>query len=586
MIKIIRRLSGLLGRYRKETFWAIPIMILGVITELLMPIMMARIIDVGIPNQDLSYILRTGAIMIGLGIASMGFGILNMYLSSVAAQGFGMNVRQAVYAKVTSFAYNDIDRFSTASLVTRMTNDTTLLQNTFMMALRMMVRAPFMMVFAIILTVGIHARLARILLVALPVLSVGIYLIMTRAHRLFSILQKKIDALTGTVQENLIAIRVVKAFVREGHEKTKFAGSNDELMKAAVKAGSLVITMGPLMMLIMNMATVSVLWLGAGYVSDGSLTTGQLMSFIQYNAQILMSLMMISMVFLMASRARASGTRILEVLETEPTIRDETDAAAGDEEGGKTVRTGHIEFDNVSFRYLATGTGDDVLSGLNFTAEPGEVVGIVGGTGTGKTSLVNLVPRLYDVTQGSVRVGGEDVRAYPLRTLRESIGVVLQNNVLFSGTIRENLLWGREDATDEKIIRAARHAQAHDFIESFPDGYDTLIGQSGVNLSGGQKQRLCIARALLRNPKILILDDSTSAVDSDTEQAIRKAFREELHGMTILIIAQRISSVSWADRILVLDDGKLVGNGTHQNLLEDCPVYQEIVQSQIEGGVA
>ncbi|MBP7402256.1 MAG: ABC transporter ATP-binding protein [Clostridia bacterium] len=567
-------------------------MILEVLLELRMPMMMARIVDEGIPNMDLPFILRIGGIMLLLSLGGMLCGILNMVASSTAAQGFGWNVRQALFRRITAFAYSDIDRFSTASLVTRLTNDVTQMQNTFMMTLRLMIRAPFMMVFALILAIGIHARLALILLVAIPILSAGILFIMTRAEKLFAAMQRKVDALNGTVQENLIAIRVVKAFVREAHEKSKFRKSNDELTQAGIKAATLVITIMPLMTLVMNMATICVLWFGGHLVGSGELTTGRLISFIQYITQILSSLMMVSMVFLMAARARASGNRIVEVLETKPAIRDEEGAvlaANGDapaEGAGGGIREGRIEFRDVCFRYLASGSGEDVLSHVSFTAEPGEVIAIVGGTGTGKTSLVHLVPRLYDVTGGQVLIDGTDVREYGLRSLRDSIGIVLQNNVLFSGTIRDNLQWGDAGASDEEIAAAAETAQAHEFITGFPDGYDTVLGQGGINLSGGQKQRLCIARALLRRPRILILDDSTSAVDSDTERGIRQAFRERLQDTTVLLIAQRISSVSWADRILVLDNGRLVGNGTHAELLASCQVYREICSTQIEGGVA
>lgn len=587
MIRIMRRLRKYLGKYTIYVLIAPFCMIADVVLELLMPLMMARIVDKGIPSMDLPYILRIGGIMLLLSLGAMAFGCINMVLSSTAAQGFGWNVRQAIFARVTSFAFSDIDRFSTASLVTRLTNDVTQLQNTFMMTLRIMIRAPFMLTFALILAIGIHARLALVLVVAIPILGAGIFYVMSRAEKLFAILQKKLDALNGTVQENLIAIRVVKAFVREAHEKTKFGKANDELMNSAIKASSLVITIMPMMTLVMNLATLAVLWFGGSLVNAGDLTIGRLISFLQYITQILMSLMMVSMVFLMSARARASGNRVIEVLETEPAIHDEMLVAEGTESAGEEgVVHGRVEFCDVSFRYASAGSGEDVLSGVSFVAEPGEVVAIVGGTGTGKTSLVNLVPRLYDVSGGQVLVDGRDVRAYPLRALRRGIGVVLQNNVLFSGTIRDNLLWGDREATQDTIELAARQAQAHEFIMAFPDGYDTMLGQGGVNVSGGQKQRLCIARAMLRRPRILILDDSTSAVDTDTERRLREAMRAELRDTTVLLIAQRISSVSWADRIVVLDAGRVVGNGTHTVLMETCPVYREICQSQIEGVVA
>lgn len=593
MIQIIRRLARYLGAYKLYVAIAPLFMIGEVFLELRMPMMMARIVDTGIPGQDLDFILRTGGTMVLLALGGMLCGIANMVTSSMAAQGFGWNVRKALFSRITAFSFSDIDRFSTASLVTRLTSDTTQLQNTFMMTLRLMIRAPFMMVFALVLAIGIHARLAAILLVAIPLLSLGIFVIMTRAEGLFAAMQRKIDALNGTVQENLIAIRVVKAFVREAHEKAKFRRSNDELREAGVRAATLVITTMPMMTLVMNLATLAVLWFGGRLVGAGEFTTGKLISFIQYITQILMSLMMVSMVFLMAARARACGNRVVEVLDTEPAIRDEehtilpvTAAAEAAETEPLRVTRGRIEFRDVSFRYPGGGSGEDVLSNITCTAEAGEVVAIVGGTGTGKTSLVQLVPRLYDVTGGQVLIDGIDVREYPLRSLRQSIGMVLQNNLLFSGTIRDNLLWGDDYAGDDQIEAAARAAQAHAFVTGFPDGYETLLGQGGVNVSGGQKQRLCIARALLKNPRILILDDSTSAIDSDTERNIRAALRAGLGDTTVLLIAQRISSVSWADRILVLDNGRLVGNGTHEELLASNQVYAEICATQIEGGVA
>jgi len=548
---------------------------------------MSKIVDDGIPAGDTNYILKIGVYMVLLALIAISFGVANMKVASTAGQGFGANLRDALFKKVQGFSFANIDHFSTGSLVTRLTNDVNNLQNTVMMGMRLLLRAPFMLIVALILAYQINAELSIVMTFAIPVLTVAIILIITNARKLFIIVQARMDALNSTIQENLVGIRVVKSFVRKDFEEKKFKKANDDLMNAGIKAASLAVTNMPVMMLVVNGATIAIMQMGGSLVVSGDMGPGELISFISYVMQIMVSVMMLSMVFLMLARAEASGRRIIEVLNTEVDITDpilQSDSSfPTDPEKNHQVSAGKIEFKNVSFKYSVSGSGEDVLSDINFVIQPGEIVGIVGGTATGKTSLVNLIPRLYDVTGGSVQVDGVDVREYKLDDLRKGIGMVLQQNTLFTGTIKENLLWGNENATDEEIERVCKDAQAHDFIMSFPDGYDTFLGQSGVNISGGQKQRLYIARAMLKVPKVLILDDSTSAVDSATEEMIRKSFYANFKDTTVLIIAQRISSVNKADKILVLDDGKVMGLGTHAELLASNKVYQEINASQQEG---
>jgi ATP-binding cassette subfamily B protein len=581
---LIKKLAGYVGRYRRAVYLVPLFVLLDVLAELSMPLLMSRIVDLGIPNQDVTYIARIGLYMVLLALAAMGFGITNMRLTTVGSTGFAANLRNALFSKVQGFSFTNIDYFSTASLVTRLTNDVNNLQLTFMMMLRILMRAPMMLTVAFFLAYSINAELSVILGVALPLLALGVAAVISTATKRFGIVQQRIDDINSTLQENLIGQRVVKAFVRADFEKQKFQRANDALTNAFVRAVSIAILNMPLMMLVMNGTTLAIIWFGGRMVSAGTLGAGQLISFISYVFQILISIMMLSMVFIMASRAQASGRRVLEVLEVEVDIVDPPLAATNADL--PQVTAGRVEFLDVAFKYNPTGAGEEVLSGVSLTAEPGEVVAIVGGTGSGKSTLVHLIPRLYDVSAGAVLVDGHDVRDYPLQALRDGIGVVLQKNTLFSGTIRENLLWGQEDATQAEIEAACQDAQAHEFIMSFPQGYDTQLGQGGVNLSGGQKQRLCIARAILKRPKILILDDSTSAVDSGTEAAIRESFDHHLAQTTVFIIAQRISSVRDADKIVVLDDGKVIGIGTHRSLLADNMVYQEINESQREGVMA
>lgn len=583
---MIKKLSVYIAEYKKFVYLVPILVFLDVLCELSMPLLMARIVDLGIPGKDVAFITRIGVYMILLALGAILFGVLNMYFTTKVSMGFGANLRNALFEKVQAFSFNNIDRFSTASLITRLTNDVNNMQMTLMMALRMLLRAPMMLIVAFFMAYNINAELSIVLAVAIPLLALGIIAIIRVAVKLFSVMQEKIDAVNNTLQENLIGIRVVKSFVRAEFEISKFKKSNDDLTEAGIKAVNIAILNMPLMILVMNGATLAIIWMGGRMVYFGTLGAGELVSFLSYIFQILFSVMMISMVILMSARAEASGKRIVEVLDTEIDIKDKPLALP--EPGEKftapvEVRRGKVEFRDVAFKYDRTGSGENVLCGIDFTVEPGEVVGIVGGTGTGKSTMVSLIPRLYDVSEGAVLVDDVDVRDYSLEVLREQIGVVLQKNTLFSGTIRDNLLWGNPNATQEEIETACRDAQAHDFITSFPRGYDTELGQGGVNVSGGQKQRLAIARAMLKKPKILILDDSTSAVDSATEAKIRNSFYQNLAQTTVFIIAQRISSVREADKIIVLDDGKVVGIGTHAELISNNSIYQEINASQQEG---
>ncbi len=577
---MLRKLIPYIKGYERAAVIGPVLIVLEVVCELILPRLMANIIDVGINGgAGLGYILQQGGLMVVLACLSMFAGVTAVRYTSTASMGFGANLRRGLFDKVQEFSFADIDRFSSASLVTRMTNDVNALQMMLGFALRMLVRAPVMLVAALAVCVSINARLSLVLAAIIPVMAAAIAVLMFFCMKLYTIMQRKIDNLNGTVQENLVAIRVVKAFVREKFENLKFKRSNDELTESSLRAGTRVILMQPIMMIALYGAIVGVLWLGGNQVIVGDMLVGDLSSFITYISQILMSVLMVAMSLLQFTRAQACAKRICEVLDTAPDIQD----GEGAQDAALPASRGKVEFRDVSFRYAAAGTGDDVLSHIDLTIEPGEFVAIVGGTGVGKSSLVNLIPRFYDVTGGAVLVDGLDVRSYPLEELRGRIGMVLQNNVLFSGTIRENLLWGKPDATEEELIRAAKNAQAYDFIQSFPAGFDTHLEQGGVNVSGGQKQRLCIARAMLRAPAVLILDDSTSAVDTATEARIRTSFKENLAGTTIIMIAQRISSVEHADRIVVLDDDHIAGLGSHEELLAGNQIYQEIYQSQQEG---
>ena len=565
--------------YKRQAVKAPILIVLEVICELLLPLVMSEIVDTAIPTGDVGYIFKMGLVMLALAGVAMFCGVFASKYAAFASQGFGANLRQCLFDKVQEFSFADIDRFSSASLITRMTNDVNAMTMMLAMGLRMLVRAPVMLVAALCISFTLNAKLALVLVVVIPLMLIAVGGLMFICTRLFETMQKKIDNLNNTLQENLVAIRVVKIFVRADYERKKFKKSNDELMDAALAVGLRIIAILPIMMLAMNGATVAVLYFGGRMVMNATFDLGQLQAFINYIVQILMSVMMVAMSLLQLSRAQACAHRINEVLNTEPSVEDKPEAG----KQGLPAPKGEVEFRDVSFKYVATGTGDDVLSHISFDVKPGQFVAIVGGTGTGKSSLVNLIPRFYDVTGGAVLLDGVDVRDYPLEELRSRIGMVLQTNVLFTGTIRENLKWGKEDAAEEEIIQAAKDAQAYDFIMALPGGFDTMLTQGGTNVSGGQKQRLCIARAMLRKPAVLILDDSTSAVDSATEAAIRESFAKNLKDTTVIIIAQRISSVQYADEILILEDDHIAAHGTHDELLKSSPIYQEIYQSQQEG---
>ncbi len=551
-------------------------MITEVIGEIFLPKLMSLIINNGVANHDMAYIAKMGALMLVAVVFMLTGGILGAYFASKASISFTADLRRDVFQKVQRFSFENIDDFSTGSLVTRMTNDLQQVQGFIMMCLRMALRSPGMFVGALIMAFSMNAKLALIILVVVPVLFGTILFILKTAFPRFEIMQKKLDKLNNGIQEALVNVRVVKSFVREDHEVHKFKAVNEDLMDSSIRAMKIVIINMPVMSLAMNLTTIAVVWNGGNLIIGGEMAVGDLTAFTTYIVQILTSLMMLSMIFLQSSRAMASLKRINEVLDTEIDLNDDN-ASQKD----KIVTEGRVEFKNVSFGYdLENGQTDMVLEGITFTAEPGQTIGIIGSTGSGKTSLVQLIPRLYDVNGGEVLVDGVDVREYSLKHLRTGVGMVLQKNVLFSGSIEENLLWGNEDATVEEMVAAAKSAQADPFITSFKDGYDFELGQGGSNVSGGQKQRLCIARALLKKPKILILDDSTSAVDTATEARIRDCFANELKDTTKIIIAQRISSVEAADLILVLDDGKIIGQGTHEELLKTCEAYEEIYTTQ------
>lgn len=550
--------------------------ILEVIFEVRIPVLMSKIVDVGIPRKDMTYILQTGGLMVAMALISLCCGAMTAKFGAIASMGFGSELRKALFDKVQEMSFANVDKFSTASLVTRLTTDITNTQNAAMMIIRLLIRAPIMLICATFMTFSINPRLAIVFLVAIPFLAIALAIIATTAYPRFRALLTKYDKLNASVQENLIAIRVVKAFVRSIHEKEKFKESNDSLMKASLRAEKVVIFNVPIMQLTMYGCIVSIMWFGGNMIITGTMHTGQLVSFISYVTQILMQLMVISMVFITMVMSKASVTRIIEVLDEKVDITDD------ESEKDLAVADGSIVFENVCFKYSAD-SDNNVLDNINLEIKSGETVGIIGGTGSAKTTLVQLIPRLYDVTSGKVLVGGRDVHNYKLEVLRNAVSMVLQKNVLFSGTIKENLKWGNENATDEEVIEACKEAQAHDFVMSFPDKYETDLGQGGVNVSGGQKQRLCIARALLKKPKIIILDDSTSAVDTATDAKIRQAFSENLKDTTTIIIAQRITSICEADKIIVLDDGKIDAVGNHEYLMEHNKIYSEVYTSQQKG---
>ncbi len=568
------------GKYVKPYFRAFLIgpclMIAEVVGEILLPKMMSLIINNGVANQDQGYIVQMGLMMAAVAFFMAVSGIGGAYFSAKASICFTSDLRRDLFERVQQFSFRNIDEFSTGSLVTRLTNDIQQVQMVMMMILRLALRAPGMLIGALIMAFIMNYRLAMIILVVIPVLGALIAAIMLTAYPRFGIMQTKLDKLNSGIQEALVNVRVIKSFVREDFEKERFRMANEDLQENSLRALRIVILTMPVMMLAMNVTTLAVVWYGGNLIIGGSMQVGDLTAFTTYIVQILMSLMMLSMVFLQSARAMASVKRINQVMETKIDLTDEN---AKQKE--QKVTKGKVEFRDVSFRY-GKENSEKVLEHISFTAEPGQMIGIIGATGSGKTSLVQLIPRLYDVTSGQVLVDGVDVREYSLENLRDGVGMVLQKNVLFSGTIEENLRWGNEKASMEELREFAAAAQADGFVSSFADGYDTDMGQGGVNVSGGQKQRLCIARALLKKPKILILDDSTSAVDTATEAKIRECFQTALEETTKIIIAQRISSVEEADQILVLDEGEIIGMGSHKELLASCEAYQEIYYSQRE----
>jgi ATP-binding cassette subfamily B protein len=563
------------GKYWKQALLA-PVTIIGeVAMEVIIPTVMAMIIDNGVKKGDIGYIVKMGGLMVLMSVFSLCFGALAARFSAVAAMGFAKNLRSALFRRVQGFSFANVDKFSTASLTTRLTTDVTNLQNAFMMFVRMAFRSPIMLICATIMAVRANARLSMVFLFAIPLLALAVFLIMTNAHPRFEKMLKRYDDMNAKVQENLVGIRVVKAFAREKYENERFSENTKNVRLAQFAAEKLVILSMPSMQLVMYASIAAILYFGGHMAVNGDIETGALSSFIMYVGQILLSLMMISMLFITFVISRASLQRVYEVLKEEPAIKDTPASEV-------TAEDGSVCFENVSFSYYGD-MNNLALDRIDLKISSGETIGIIGGTGSSKTSLVQLIPRLYEATDGKVIVGGHDVKEYSLKTLRDQVAMVLQKNVLFSGTIKENLRWGDENATDEEMQEACKAACAHDFIMSFPDGYDTDLGQGGVNVSGGQKQRLCIARALLKKPKIIILDDSTSAVDTATDSSIRKAFREKLADTTTIIIAQRISSVMDADRIIVMDGGRITDIGTHDELMQKSEIYREVYDSQQKG---
>lgn len=572
-----------LSKYLKGLGWLCVASALGMIVEAMCELALPSVANsvyemvktsTGDPADLKLKIGKIGLLMLIMAIVGFCGGLMTMKTSSVASQKFSYRLRKAMYDKISSFSFKNIDTFSTSSLTTRLTNDVTMLQNTLMMGLRILVRAPALLIVSAVFAFSINAKLSMILLVLFPVMIVIIAVILKFGFPMFQKMQKKIDNINRVVQENLIGIRVVKAYVREDREKDKFHEASDDLAKQGSKASGLIITVMPIMMLLMNFVIIYIYYKGSIDASNKLMDVGQISVLANYIVQVLMNIMMVSMLMLQLTRAKACGDRVVEVLDTE------IDIVNPENPFKPTEPKGEVEFKNVSFGY---NDGMDILTDVSFKAKAGSVVGIIGSTGCGKSSLVNLIPRLYDVSGGEILVDGVNVKDYDIEALRELIGVVLQKNVLFTGTIKENIKWGKQDATYEEIISACKAAQAHDFIMSQPDGYDTELSQGGLNLSGGQKQRLCIARAIIKQPKILILDDSTSAVDTATEAKIRECFYKELKDTTVLIIAQRISSVAQADEIIVLDDGKIDSVGNHEELMQTSEIYQEIYKTQQKG---
>lgn len=572
---MLKKLLENVGEYKKASILTPIYVVLEVIMEVIIPLLMAKIVDVGLANGDINYVVKIGIIMLVSSFLALFFGIKSGKAAAKASTGFAKNLRRAMYDRIQTYSFTNIDKFSTSSLVTRLTTDVTNVQNAYQMCIRVLVRSPIMLMSALIMSFYINSELAVIFLGAILFLSVILYFIMTRAHVYFQRTFKKYDDLNGSVQENLTGIRVVKAYVREDHEISKFHKASASLYSGFLSAEKLLLLNTPAMQFTMYTCNLLLSWLGAHLILKGKMATGELMSMFTYTGNILISLMIVSMVFVMVVMSRASMERIYEVLQEESNLSNGANPIY-------EVPDGSIEFKNVDFSY-SNDENKLVLENINLKINSGETIGIIGGTGSSKSSLVQLIPRLYDTTKGSIEVGGIDVKNYDMDTLRNEVSMVLQKNVLFSGTIKDNLRWGNKNATEEEIREACEHAQAREFIESFPKQYDTYIEQGGTNVSGGQKQRLCIARALLKKPKILIFDDSTSAVDTKTDAKVRKALIEEIPGTTKIIIAQRISSIESADKIIVMNDGRIDGFGTHDELLMNNSIYREVYLSQTKG---
>lgn len=564
----------ILKKYKVGLLLSPLLVLIGVLSETIQPYFMSQIVDDGIANQDISIITRTGTLMVVVSLIGLVASVINIYISSNTSIRFGTDLRGELFHKVEELAFPDIDRFSSASLITRLTNDVTRLQQVIMMAMRIMLRAPMMLILSIFFIITINKDLALVLMASIPLLAISVYFILKKGFPFFLIVQQKIDALNSVVRENLINIRVVKSFVREDFETKKFVRSSEDLRDMVIKASNIIVSLFPVMQLILNLSILAILWFGGIKVMSDELKVGELISFVNYLMQVLMSLMMLSMVFMTFARASASSDRIVEVLDTIPSLMDTPE---GLQENNK-IEKGNVTFCDVCFRY--TGGETDVLHHINFEAKAGETIAVVGSTGSAKTSMVQLIPRLYDATEGEVLIDGINVKHYTLKELHHKIGMVLQKNELFTGTILDNLRWGNPEATQEEVEEAAKAAEAHGFIMSFPEGYQTILGRGGVNVSGGQKQRLCIARALLRKPKILILDDSTSAVDSETELKIRSNLNRLLHDTTVFLITQRIHTMQTSDKVIVMEDGEIDGMGTPEELMRDSKIYQEIYKSQ------
>lgn len=563
-------------KYMKYAVLCPIMMILEVLADIIIPYLMALIVDVGIAGRDVGYVVKMGIIMIFAALFGMVMGIISSHYGATAGYGFAAEIRKETFKKVQSFSFANLDKFSVSSLITRLTNDCNTLGQVAMMSLRMAVRAPFMMIFALIMALRINAPLAAVFMVTIPLTVALIALILTKARPLFIKMQSRVDRVNAVIQENLIGIRVVKSFNRQKHEEMKFKERNDSLRDTALKAISIIIFFMPILTLITYATIIAVLWFGGKQIVAGTMGSGELLSFITYITQILMSLMLLTFFFMQFLRGSASAARIAEVLDTETEIVEIDNPVM-------SVKDGSISFRDVSFSYPLSL--EKALKDINFEINTGETIGIIGSTGSSKSTLIQMIPRLYDVTDGSVAVGGIDVRNYHLKTLRDKVAFVLQKNVLFTGTIRENMKWGNENATDEQIISALRQSQAWEFVSAYDDGLDHKVEQGGDNFSGGQKQRLTIARALIKLPKILILDDSTSAVDMTTDAKIQRAFRSELSDITVIIIAQRISSIQHADRIIVMNEGKIEATGNHEELIVNSPIYREIYESQQKGVV-